>query len=53
MRQHKQSDRKLLEHLLKVVSWTLRSLSPLVVGSEDVGHSKCDDDLQFTQWTWL
>ena len=23
------------------------------VASEDVGHSKRDDDLQFTEWTWL
>ena len=53
MRQHKQSDTKLLEHLSKDILWTLGSLSPLVVGSENVGYTKRDDDLQFTRWTWL
>ena len=48
MRQNRQSDRKLLERLPKDKSWCFGLHSPLVVGSEHTGHSKRDDDQQFT-----
>ena len=41
----------LLSHQPKDISCALISSSPFDVASEDVGHSKRDDDLQFTRWT--
>jgi hypothetical protein len=50
-RQYDQSDRKQSSHLLKDKSWALASSPPFDVDSDDVGHSKRDDDLQFAEWT--
>jgi hypothetical protein len=38
-------------HIYSDKSWALAFSSPFNVDSEDIGHSKRDYDLQFTEWT--